>query len=124
LVGPPPLDPEQQQPQQTTESEPQPSPYDIVGLQEVWHHSDFLILQELVQDVLPFAKHWTSGLFGSGLVVLSKYPIQSVSLNRFKLNGDPYGLLHGDWFDGKGCASCVIEHPVVGEIEVFNTHVK
>ncbi|GJJ73659.1 sphingomyelin phosphodiesterase 2 [Entomortierella parvispora] len=115
LLAGPPVDPEH------PEQEPR-SQYDVVGLQEVWHHSDFLIIQELVQDVLPFAKHWTSGLFGSGLVVLSRYPIQSVSLNRFKLNGDPYWFLHGDWFDGKSCASCVIEHPVVGEIEVFNTH--
>ncbi|KAG0041688.1 hypothetical protein BGZ83_001445 [Gryganskiella cystojenkinii] len=124
LVGPV-LDPEQQQhrgEEQQQQQQQQESPYDIVGLQEVWHHSDFLILQEIVQDVLPFSKHWTSGLFGSGLAVFSKFPIQSVALNRFKLNGDPYWFLHGDWFDGKSCASCVIEHPVVGEIEVFNTH--
>ncbi|KAI8604992.1 Endonuclease/exonuclease/phosphatase [Dissophora ornata] len=98
------------------------SGYDIVGLQEVWAHDDFLLIRDLVKKSLPFAKHWTSGLFGSGLVVLSKYPIKSTSLRRYALNGDPLPFLHGDWFDGKSCASAVITHPTIGEIEVFNTH--
>ncbi|CAO3571394.1 unnamed protein product [Mortierella alpina] len=96
--------------------------YDIVGLQEVWEHTDFLILQDLTKDVFPYAKHWTSGLFGSGLVVLSKHPILSTSLRRFALNGDPMAIHRGDWWDGKSCASAVLAHPIVGEIEVFNTH--
>ncbi|KAI7818412.1 Endonuclease/exonuclease/phosphatase [Gamsiella multidivaricata] len=96
--------------------------YDIVGLQEVWLYEDFLLIHGLVKKSLPFARHWTSGLFGSGLVILSKYPIVSTSLRRFVLNGDPLPNLHGDWFDGKCCASTVIAHPTAGTIEVFNTH--
>ncbi|KAG9323984.1 hypothetical protein KVV02_007306 [Mortierella alpina] len=96
--------------------------YDIVGLQEVWAHADFVVLQDLTKDVFPYAKHWTSGLFGSGLVMLSRHPILSTSLRRFALNGDPMAIHRGDWWDGKGCASVVLAHPTVGEIEVFNTH--
>ncbi|KAG0197704.1 hypothetical protein BGX28_008791 [Mortierella sp. GBA30] len=96
--------------------------YDIVGLQEVWVLEDVLTIQNLVKDVFPFTMHWTSGLFGSGLVMLSKYRVKSTSLRRFTLNGNPVSVLHGDWYDGKSCASVVLEHPTVGEIEVFNTH--
>jgi hypothetical protein len=31
--------------------------------------------------------------------------------------------MHGDWYVGKGVASAVVDHPVAGLIEVFNTHV-
>ncbi|KAG0308624.1 phospholipase C type enzyme [Dissophora globulifera] len=58
------------------------STYDIVGLQEVWAYEDFVLVRDIVSEAFPFAKHWTSGLFGSGLVVLSKYPIKSTSLRR------------------------------------------
>lgn len=97
--------------------------YDIVGLQEVWAPQDFTLVREIVKDILPYAKHWTSGLFGSGLATFSKYPIVSSSLTRFALNGDPWPVWQGDWYDGKSCGSIVVAHPGVGEIEVFNTHV-
>ncbi|KAG0257523.1 phospholipase C type enzyme [Mortierella polycephala] len=96
--------------------------YDVVGLQEVWFHDDFLLIRDMVKQTFPFAKHWASGLFGSGLVILSRYPIVSTTMKRFALNGDPAMVLHGDWFDGKGCASAIIHHPLVGEIQVLNTH--
>ncbi|KAF9126110.1 phospholipase C type enzyme [Mortierella sp. 14UC] len=96
--------------------------YDIVGLQEVWAPQDFLLIREIVKDVLPFSKLWTSGLFGSGLATFSKYPIVSSSLTRFSLNGDPWPVWQGDWYDGKSCGSVVVAHPLAGEIEVFNTH--
>ncbi|KAG0207216.1 phospholipase C type enzyme [Mortierella sp. NVP41] len=97
--------------------------YDIVGLQEVWVPEDYVVIREIVKDVLPYSKHWTSGLFGSGLATFSKYPIMSSSLNRFSLNGDPWPVWQGDWYDGKSCGSVIVSHPLVGEIEVFNTHV-
>ncbi|KAF9125244.1 phospholipase C type enzyme, partial [Linnemannia schmuckeri] len=96
--------------------------YDIVGLQEVWSPQDFILVREIVRDVLPYSKHWTSGLFGSGLATFSKYPLVSSSLTRFALNGDPWPVWQGDWYDGKSCGSVVVAHPLVGEIEVFNTH--
>jgi len=97
--------------------------YDIVGLQEVWVYDDYLRIKELVQETLPYTKHWRSGVLGSGLVVLSKYPIVSTMIKRFALNGDPFKFFHGDWYVGKCCVSATIVHPTCGEIEVFNTHV-
>ncbi|KAF9913178.1 phospholipase C type enzyme [Linnemannia zychae] len=96
--------------------------YDIVGLQEVWAPQDFHLISDIVKDVLPFSKLWTSGLFGSGLATFSKYPIISSSLTRFSLNGDPWPVWQGDWYDGKSCGSVVVAHPLAGEIEIFNTH--
>ncbi len=29
----------------------------------------------------------------------------------------------GDWFVGKAAASIVVIHPVLGQVQVFNTHV-
>ncbi|KAG0257402.1 phospholipase C type enzyme [Mortierella polycephala] len=96
--------------------------YDIVGLQEVWVYDDYLRIQHLVQDTLPYSKHWRSGVLGSGLVIFSKYPIVSSMMRRFALNGDPFKFYHGDWYVGKCCVSATIAHPTCGEIEVFNTH--
>ncbi|KAK3843995.1 MAG: Endonuclease/exonuclease/phosphatase [Linnemannia gamsii] len=96
--------------------------YDIVGLQEVWAPQDFILIREIVKDVLPYSKLWTSGLFGSGLATFSRHPIVSSSLTRFALNGDPWPVWQGDWYDGKSCGSVVVTHPLAGEIEVFNTH--
>ncbi|KAF9355544.1 hypothetical protein BGX26_006420 [Mortierella sp. AD094] len=96
--------------------------YDIVGLQEVWVYDDYLRIKDLVQDTLPHTKHWHSGILGSGLVILSKYPIVSTTMRRFALNGDPFKFYHGDWYVGKCVVSATLAHPSCGEIEVFNTH--
>lgn len=32
-------------------------------------------------------------------------------------------VIAGDWFVGKAASSVVVVHPVLGEVEVFNTHV-
>ncbi|KAF8926764.1 phospholipase C type enzyme [Dissophora ornata] len=73
------------------------SGYDIVGLQEVWAHDDFLLIRDLVKKSLPFAKHWTSGLFGSGLVVLSKYPIKSTCMRHMTLWELKIDILDAAW---------------------------
>ncbi|KAF9965507.1 hypothetical protein BGZ70_004703 [Mortierella alpina] len=96
--------------------------YDIVGLQEVWVYDDYLRIRDLVQETLPHTKHWNSGVLGSGLVILSKYPIVSTTMRRFALNGDPFKVFHGDWYVGKCFVSATVVHPTCGEIEVFNTH--
>ncbi|KAI1310508.1 phospholipase C type enzyme [Mortierella claussenii] len=96
--------------------------YDIVGLQEVWVYDDYLRIKDLVRDVLPHTKHWRSGVLGSGLVILSKFPIVSTTMRRFALNGDPFKFYHGDYFVGKCFVSATVAHPTCGEIEIFNTH--
>ena len=43
----------------------------------------------------------SSGMFGSGLCVFSKYPILETLQHRFAVNGYPSKLLHGDWYAAK-----------------------
>lgn len=76
--------------------------YDIVSLQEVWSDSDYQFLRKRVEGVLPFAHYFYSGVVGSGLAVLSKYPIVSAFFHAWSVNGYVHRIQHGDWFGGKG----------------------
>ncbi|KAI8879765.1 DNase I-like protein [Backusella circina FSU 941] len=96
--------------------------YDIITLQEVWVWSDFEYIKEAVQHKLPYFKYFYSGALGSGLVILSRLPIIASSFHRFGLNGRPLMILHGDYYVGKGVGSALIDHPTLGLLEVFNTH--
>ena len=96
--------------------------YDIVALQEIWVESDFEKIKELTAQQFRYRKYFYSGILaGPGLLILSKWPIESASLFRFPLNGRPSAFFRGDWYVGKSAASCVIRHPV-RKIEIINTH--
>ena len=64
-----------------------------------------------------------SGALGAGLAIFSRFPIISTSVHPYALNGAPLDVVAGDWFVGKAAASVVILHPVLGQIQMFNTHV-
>ncbi|CAG8541948.1 3534_t:CDS:2 [Ambispora gerdemannii] len=98
------------------------SDYEIVCLQEVWVYSNFELIRHRTKRRLPYAKFYHSGIVGGGLVILSRYPILEVTHHPYRLNGLPIKVTHGDWYSGKGVASALIDHPVAGVIEVFNTH--
>lgn len=100
-----------------------PSPQ-IVGLQECWTQQDYLAIRELTKDVLPYGKFYYSGIFGGGLVILSKWPIEESSMYRYPLNGRPAAFFRGDWYVGKGvaCARIRIGPGLKDVVEVFNTH--
>lgn len=68
-------------------------------------------------------KRVCSGALGAGLVIFSRFPIVGTTIHPYSLNGAPIDVVAGDWFVGKAAASIVISHPVLGEVEVFNTHV-
>ena len=95
---------------------------DIVGLQECWTYSDYLSIRKSTRGVLPFAKFYYSGIFGGGLAIFSKWPIEDASMFRYPLNGRPTAFFRGDWFVGKGVACAKIRMPDDQVIEVFNTH--
>ncbi|KAI9472404.1 MAG: Endonuclease/exonuclease/phosphatase [Benjaminiella poitrasii] len=98
--------------------------YDIVALQEVWMWEDFDYLKEKIEHQLPFTKYFHSGTLGSGLVLLSRFPILSSSYLKFTLSGRPLKILQGDFYVGKGCGSVCIEHPDIGLIDVYTTHLQ
>lgn len=41
-------------------------------------------------------------MFGSGLCIFSKYPIERTFYHGWRLNGYVHRVQHGDWFGGKG----------------------
>lgn len=102
----------------------QPPPH-IVALQECWTLEDYEAIRRETRRVLPFGKQYHSGAFGSGLAILSRWPIEESSMYQYPLNGRPTAFFRGDWYVGKGVACARIrfgpdERDVV---EVFNTHV-
>lgn len=95
---------------------------DIVGLQECWTYTDYASIRQSTRDVLPYAKFYHSGIFGAGLAIFSRWPIEDSSMFRYPLNGRPTAFFRGDWYVGKGVACTKIRMPDNQFIEVFNTH--
>ena len=95
---------------------------DIVGLQECWTYADYVSIRQQTRHVLPHGKFYHSGVFGGGLVILSRWPIDESSMFRYPLNGRPTAFFRGDWYVGKGVACARVRMPDGQSIEVFNTH--
>ena len=97
---------------------------EIVGLQECWTQEDYLSIREQTKHILPYGKYYYSGIFGGGLAILSKWPIEESSMVRYPLNGRPTAFWRGDWYVGKGVACARIRlgpHPE-NVVEIFCTH--
>ncbi|KAH6917060.1 inositol phosphorylsphingolipid-phospholipase C [Coprinopsis sp. MPI-PUGE-AT-0042] len=95
---------------------------DIIALQEIWVYSDYEKVRDSVSKRLTYAKFFYSGALGAGLAIFSRFPIVSTSVTPYSLNGVPIDVAAGDWFVGKAAASAVILHPVLGQVQIFNTH--
>ncbi|KAI1213898.1 DNase I-like protein [Annulohypoxylon truncatum] len=100
-----------------------PAPH-IVALQECWTQEDYRTIRRETRFVLPFGKFYHSGVFGGGLAILSRWPIEESSMVRYPLNGRPTAFYRGDWFVGKGVACARIRYGPGDRdiVEVFNTH--
>lgn len=100
-----------------------PTP-EIVGLQECWTQEDYQKIREITRHILPYGKFYHSGIFGGGLAILSKWPIEESSMFRYTLNGRPTAFFRGDWYVGKGVACARIRlGPRESDVaEVFCTH--
>lgn len=96
----------------------------IVGLQECWTQHDYQAIRKATKHILPFGKFYWSGIFGGGLAILSKWPIEESSMYRYPLNGRPAAFYRGDWYVGKGVATARIRiGPGAKDlVEVFCTH--
>ena len=70
-----------------------------------------------------FSSPCFSGALGAGLAIFSRWPFISTSIYPYSLNGTPLDVAGGDWFVGKAAASVVILHPLLGQVQIFNTHV-
>ncbi|KAJ7070774.1 inositol phosphophingolipids phospholipase C [Mycena amicta] len=96
--------------------------HDIVALQEIWVFADYQHVRESLLKRLPYSKFFYSGALGSGLALFSRFPIIGTAVHPYSLNGTPIDVGGGDWFVGKAAVSIIISHPILGQVEVFNTH--
>ncbi|VVC24585.1 Hypothetical protein CINCED_3A018926 [Cinara cedri] len=95
--------------------------YDIVCLQELWCQEDFNYLRQSCEQIFKYIHYFYSGMLGSGMCIMSRYPIIDIHYHPFRLNGYLHMLYHGDWFGGKGIGLCRIN--VDGFIvDVYTTH--
>ncbi len=97
---------------------------DIVLLQEAWHSSGRERIAAALKDAgLKHRRYFRSRLFGSGLFVVSRYPIEKASFDAFDVSGGPHRLRELDWYGGKGFSSCLLRTPA-GSLRVVNAHLQ
>ncbi|XP_025415358.1 putative neutral sphingomyelinase isoform X2 [Sipha flava] len=95
--------------------------YDIVCLQELWCENDWRYLKEYCKTKFKYIHYFNSGMLGSGMCIMSCYPIIDIHYHSFILNGYLHMVMHGDWFGGKGVGLCRID--VQGfVVDVYTTH--
>jgi sphingomyelin phosphodiesterase 2 len=91
--------------------------YDIVALQEVTLAGDAARIVARARELgLGFAHAFDGGvgipfwpgLAGTGLLVLSRWPIQETVYRRYVVNGKPEHLHHYDYYGAKGTGLCKI----------------
>jgi endonuclease/exonuclease/phosphatase family metal-dependent hydrolase len=95
---------------------------DVCAFQEAWTSQ---ARKELIsagkRAGYDFSWHRKSIRNGSGLLLLSRWPIVATQFHPFTLSGLAQNLHHGDWWSGKGIAVHQLRHPE-GEFVILNTH--
>lgn len=95
---------------------------DVVGLQEVFFGGDRKLLVDAAASAgLVYSHYFQSGVMGSGLLTLSRYPIIEKSFLRFRLNGRPQDLVRVDYYAGKGVGRVRVQTSD-GPVDVYNAH--
>lgn len=106
--------------------------FELVVLQEIWHRRERNIIIARAQKVgfhyyhyfqpaVGFPVPFGADSFGTGLLVLSKYPILSAMYHSFQLTGRPYALHEADFIANKGVGLLRLQTPD-DEIDLYVTH--
>ncbi|KAF1313139.1 Sphingomyelin phosphodiesterase-like protein, partial [Globisporangium splendens] len=106
--------------------------YEIVVLQEIWHRRERnLIISRAEQAGFHYYHYFNPAIgfpvplghdsFGTGLLVLSKFPIVGVLYHSFALSGRPYALHEADFVANKGAGLLRVQTPA-GQIDLYVTH--
>ncbi|CCD16905.1 unnamed protein product [Trypanosoma congolense IL3000] len=88
--------------------------YDIILLQEQFSESDFeLICRHIPEGVRStrYFRRYPTAFYGSGVAVISRFPIKSSFFHVFPLQGYPERVLHGDYYANKGVARLCVSVP-------------
>ncbi|GAA5910642.1 hypothetical protein JCM6882_001047 [Rhodosporidiobolus microsporus] len=108
---------------ESSEAEALGEGYDVIALQELWVRADFDLVAERAKEAgLVHSRFFYSGAIGSGLALLSRYPITAAFVSPYPLNGFPLHFIEGDFFAGKAVCGITVEVPGVGRVDVLNTH--
>lgn len=85
---------------------------DVLALQEVWEpeHGDML-RAELAEIGLVHAIHWIGDERQAGLFVASRWPIEEIAFERFRMGGFPLVPWHVDYLADKGVALVRVHAP-------------
>ncbi len=95
---------------------------DVVTLQEAFVPEDReRILSYLAPGRWPYVHYFASGIIGSGLLIISRYPIADAGFYRFRLAGRPERLLEADFYAGKGIGFVRLQTPA-GLLDLYDTH--
>jgi hypothetical protein len=63
------------------------------------------------------------GALGSGLAIFTKFPLISAQALPYSLSGSPAQAIEGDFFVKKAAANVTVLHPLLGEVEIWTSHV-
>ncbi|OQR74990.1 putative neutral sphingomyelinase-like [Tropilaelaps mercedesae] len=97
--------------------------FDFVFLQEVWSEADYLKIVDSTRLVLPYCHYFHSGVTGSGVCLLSKWPIIDICAYKYNLNGYAHKFYHGDWFGGKVVGMAKVQHrDMIANLYVTHLH--
>jgi endonuclease/exonuclease/phosphatase family metal-dependent hydrolase len=95
---------------------------DVIALQEVWTRGARNALATAGRRAgLPHVWHNEAATGGSGLLVLSRLPVQRTGFEAYHLGGRPERIWEGDYQGGKGFALLEIETPG-GPVTLVDTH--
>ncbi|KAF1782538.1 Endonuclease/exonuclease/phosphatase [Phytophthora cactorum] len=108
------------------------SDFELVVLQEIWHLRERnLVISKAQKNGFHYYHYFNPAVgfpfpmgadsFGTGLLVLSKFPISSALYHSFSLSGRPYALHESDFVANKGVGLLRVETPA-GQIDVYVTH--
>ncbi len=96
---------------------------DIVTLQEALALEDReRIVNYLAPGQWPYSHYFPSGIVGSGLMIISRFPVVDADFYRFRLSGRPERLLEADYYAGKGIGMVRVQTPA-GLLDVYDIHV-
>ncbi len=97
---------------------------DIIGIQEAFVAEDRdILLTALKGGRLKHHQYFPSGTVGSGLLMLSAYPIVEHFFFRYTECGPWYKPYEGDWWAGKGISLVRVQLPEgIGFLDIYNTH--
>ncbi len=96
---------------------------DIVGFQEAFIQNDReLLANSLESSRLKHHTYFRSATVGSGLFIMSAFPIEETWFHRYPVANPWYKVWEGDWWAGKGVGLARIRLSENAYIDFYNTH--